>query len=269
MRVGPSASSTTTSARGLDWVIKNRERYGIRIINMSVGGDYEASYLRRCAVAVGRTRRAEGILVCAAVGNAGQHPTHPVLPPASAPSVLTVGGLDDKNRLDFAGYDMYHSSYGPTMDGLQKPEMIAPGHLGGGADPARHSERRRQPAHRSRRRAGRDLRADRRAPGCRRRPGRRLGWTHISSASSSRCKLRDNNVISGAYKHVDGTSFAAPIVASVAAQMLEANPRLTARQARRILIGTAMRLPRVEVDRQGWGVISPRHAVETALGLSG
>ena len=50
-----------------------------------------------------------------------------MLPPASAPSVLTVGGLDDKNRLAFSGYDMYHSSYGPTMDGLQKPEVIAPG----------------------------------------------------------------------------------------------------------------------------------------------
>ena len=39
-------------------------------------------------------------------------------------------------------------------------------------------------------------------------------------------KIRDHNVISGAYKHVDGTSFAAPIVASLAALMLEANPAL-------------------------------------------
>ena len=38
--------------------------------------------------------------------------------------------------------------------------------------------------------------------------------------------LRDNNVINEHYKMVDGTSFAAPIVASVVAQMLEANPDL-------------------------------------------
>ena len=44
-----------------------------------------------------------------------------------APSVLTVGGVNDKNRLAFSGYEMYHSSYGPTVDGLQKPEVIAPG----------------------------------------------------------------------------------------------------------------------------------------------
>ena len=72
--------------------------------------------------------------------------------PASAPSVLTVGGLDDKNRLPFSGYDMYHSSYGPTVDGLQKPEVIAPGiwvaapilpgHADGGAGGAPRAPRR-------------------------------------------------------------------------------------------------------------------------------
>ena len=80
-------------------------------------------------------------------------------------------------------------------------------------------------------------------------------------------KLRDNNVISGAYKHVDGTSFAAPIVASVAAQMLEANPGLTPQEAKGILMRTARRLPHVDPDRQGAGVIDARRAVEEAWGL--
>ena len=31
--------------RGIDWVIRNRARYNIRIMNVSCGGDYEASYL--------------------------------------------------------------------------------------------------------------------------------------------------------------------------------------------------------------------------------
>jgi serine protease AprX len=77
-------------------------------------------------------------------------------------------------------------------------------------------------------------------------------------------KLRDNNVISGAYKHVDGTSFAAPIVAGVAAQMLEANPRLTPQQIKRILIRTARRIVHVPVDRQGWGVVDAAAAVAAA-----
>jgi serine protease AprX len=78
-------------------------------------------------------------------------------------------------------------------------------------------------------------------------------------------KLRDENVITRHYKYVDGTSFAAPIVSSVAAQMLEANPALTPQQIKRILISSAERLPHYEVDRQGWGVLDPRRAVEMAV----
>jgi serine protease AprX len=46
--------------------------------------------------------------------------------------------------------------------------------------------------------------------------------------------------------------------------MLEANPRLTPQQVKRILIDTAERVPAVDVDRQGWGVVVARRAVEVA-----
>jgi serine protease AprX len=80
-------------------------------------------------------------------------------------------------------------------------------------------------------------------------------------------KLREGDVISEHYKYVDGTSFAAPIVSSIIACMLEANPYLTPQQVKRILIDTAERLPGIEIDRQGWGVVSSRRAVEFALHL--
>jgi serine protease AprX len=51
--------------------------------------------------------------------------------------------------------------------------------------------------------------------------------------------------------------------------MLEANPHLSPQQVKRLLIDTAERLPDIEIDRQGWGVISPRRAVERALALRG
>jgi serine protease AprX len=47
--------------------------------------------------------------------------------------------------------------------------------------------------------------------------------------------------------------------------MLEANPSLTPVDVKRILIDTARRLPQVEVDRQGWGVVDPHPAVLRAL----
>ncbi len=255
--------------RGLDWVVRNHRRYGIRVVNVSCGGDYEASYLHDALSQSADRATREGLLVCAAAGNLGKHPRHPVIPPASAPSVLTVGGLDDKNRLAFAGYEMYHSSYGPTIDGLQKPEVIAPGiwvaaPILPGTPTAVEAQMLASLA------AARD--ADL-AGLIAERPGidpaldaaKDLEPALLRQLVSA--KLRDNNVISGAYKHVDGTSFAAPIVASVAAQMIEAHPGLSPQEAKVILMRTARRLPHVDPDRQGAGVVDARRAVEEARGL--
>jgi serine protease AprX len=155
-----------------------------------------------------------------------------VLPPASAPSVLTVGGLDDKNRLVPAGYDLYHSSYGPTVDGLQKPEVIAPGIwvaapiLPGTTTAAQAALLLRLHA----------------APDTELRPiiaSQPAVDPDLDAAAGLdvpllrelvRAKIKGHNLITAAYKHVDGTSFAAPIVSSVAAQMLEANPALRRRR---------------------------------------
>jgi serine protease AprX len=82
-------------------------------------------------------------------------------------------------------------------------------------------------------------------------------------------KMKGNNVISGAYKHVDGTSFAAPIVSSIAAQMIEANPELVPQDIKRLLIDTARRIPGVSVDRQGWGVVDAEKAVQAAVEARG
>jgi serine protease AprX len=252
--------------RGLEWVTRNRRRYGIRIVNVSCGGDYEASYLEDGLSQAAEAATRAGLLVVAAAGNLGGKPGHPVLPPASAPSVLTVGGLDDKNRLPFDHYDIYHSSYGPTVDGLQKPEVLAPGIWV--AAPILPGTPTAEQASLLARLAA--------APDGELRPlldaGRGVDQDLDAAAHLEppllrqlvAAKVRDNNVISGAYKHVDGTSFAAPIVASLAAQMLETNPSLAPREVKRILLRTSRRLPHVEVDRQGWGVVDARGALEAA-----
>ena len=50
--------------------------------------------------------------------------------------------LDDQNRLAFAGYDMYHSSYGPDRRRPAEARGHRARHLGGRAHPARHAHRR-------------------------------------------------------------------------------------------------------------------------------
>ncbi len=253
--------------RGIEWVIAHRQRYGIRVVNISCGGDYEASYLDDGLSRAAEKATRAGLLVVAGAGNAGLQPGHPVVPPASAPSVLTVGGLDDKNHLVRSGYDMYHSSYGPTIDGLQKPELIAPGIFVAapilpGTPTAEQAVLYARLAAEPDGRLKAVLGA---APGV---------DTDLDAAAHLEAplvrqlvaaKIRDNNVISGAYKHVDGTSFAAPIVSSLAAQLLEARPDLQTGPLRLLLIRTARRLPHVDVDRQGWGVVRPREALQEAL----
>ncbi|MDQ2870324.1 MAG: S8 family serine peptidase, partial [Acidobacteriota bacterium] len=66
------------------------------------------------------------------------------------------------------------------------------------------------------------------------------------------------------YQHVDGTSFAAPIVSSIVAQMLEANPALTPAEVKTLLIATAERIEGAPAERQGFGVVHARRAVEAA-----
>jgi len=253
--------------KGLEWVLAHAEEHQIRVINISAGGDFEESYLTNpLSETVERCTRAGMIVVCA-VGNAGHVPGHRVLPPASAPSCIAVGGLDDRNSLDRARRGMYRSSYGPTIDGLQKPEVFAPG-IWVAAPILPHTPTAEEAEFYSKLNAAADddLRALIES---------HAGLDQDLDGTSSlpiplirqliTIKLREGNVINQHYKYVDGTSFAAPIVSSIVACMLEANPRLTPQQIKRILIDTAERVPEVEVDRQGWGVVSARRAVELAL----
>jgi serine protease AprX len=183
--------------------------------------------------------------------------------------VLTVGGLDDKNRLAPVGWDMYHSSYGPTVDGLQKPEVIAPG-IWVAAPILPGTPTAAQAALLSRLAAAPDgdlARILGEGPGVDPDLDAARGLQPPLLRQLVNAKLRDGNVISEAYKHVDGTSFAAPIVASLAARLLEANPRLAPAEVKLILMKTARRLPHVEVARQGFGVVDPQAAVREALRL--
>jgi len=257
--------------RGLEWVLENRKKYEIRIVNISAGGDFEQSYLDSPLCQTVERAVREGLIVVCAVGNAGMAPGHPVLPPAAAPSAISVGGLDDQNSLDRARRGMYRSSYGPTIDGLQKPEIIAPGiWVAAPILPATPTADGAQLCAELDAAADNDLRSIIDShPGVDKDFDEARDLPVPLLRQLITIKLREGNVISQHYKYVDGTSFASPIVASVAACMLEANPALTPQQVKRILIDTAERVPAIAVERQGWGVVVPRRAVELALAMRG
>lgn len=256
-------------ARGIEWVLVNRGRYDIRILNISCGGDYEASYLDDVMSRFAEAAVRAGIVVIAAVGNNGHRPGY-VVPPASVPAVISVGGLDDAGNPRLGRVTGYRSSYGPTIDGLQKPEVITladwiaapilPG-TPTAAQAALLSRLSDAPDEELPKLIAENAGVFPALDEAKDRPAYLIRQAIAAG-------LRDGLVIDEHYKMVDGTSFAAPIVTSVVAQMLEANPALKPLEVKRILMQTARRLPNLEVDRQGSGAVQPKAAVARALELA-
>jgi len=255
-------------ARGIEWVLINRTRFDIRILNISCAGDYEASHLTDVMSRFAEAAVRAGITVVCAVGNRGDRPGY-ILPPASVPSVISVGGVDDAGNPRLGRVSLYRSSYGPTIDGVLKPEVVtladwiaAPilPNTPTAKQAALLSRLDRTPDHELHGVMNENQGIYGQLDEARHQPPYII--RNIIAAG-----LRDGLVIDKHYKMVDGTSFAAPIVSSVVAQMLEANPDLTPTMVKRLLVKTAKRLPNVEWDRQGGGQVQPRAAIEKALDL--
>lgn len=211
-------------ARGIDWVIANRERYNIRVLNISLGGDEDVPCSKSIIDQAAEEAIRQGIAVVAAAGNSGNEGRHSI-PPANSPSVITVGGY------------LYHSNFGVTADGTVKPEIVAPAMCI--AAPILPGTEFYERAEALSRLASED------------RPD-------IEAA------LQQEKIVAAHYQHVDGTSFAAPIVTSIVAQMIQANPALTPGAIKNILVSTADRIVTEPVIRQGYGVVNARRAVALA-----
>ena len=120
-------------ARGVQWVVDNRERYNIRVLNLSFAALPRWPYwLDPVNQAVMRAWAA-GIVVVAAAGNDGPEPMT-IGSPGNLPYVITVGAVTDSWTLDTRDDDYIpdFSSQGPTPDAHLKPDIVAPGgHISG------------------------------------------------------------------------------------------------------------------------------------------
>ena len=111
--------------RGIRWIIENQQRYNIRVLNISLGGDEDVPCSRSVIDQAAEAAVEKGIVVVAAAGNSGAEGRHSI-PPANSPSVITVGGYSDNNELLSERPNLYHSNFGATVDGTVEPEIIAP-----------------------------------------------------------------------------------------------------------------------------------------------
>ena len=264
---GPKGIETEHILEAFRWVARNRDRYNIRIVNVSLGGgEVRSSYeseLDQAAEALVQM----GVVVVVAAGNDGRSPDPRIRPPASAPSVITVGGVNDNNRLNFHDYQMYWSSYGFTVDGVLKPDLVAPGiwvaaPLLPGTPIAEEAQLLAEIEAAPNSEIMAMVTSGKGEGGW---PAKVLEAGPAAVREEAARRKRRMKLILPHYQHVDGTSFAAPIVCSVVAQMLEANPGLTPRRVKDILIATTDRLFQVPIEQQGNGVIHPRKCVREAI----
>ena len=202
---------------GLQWVVDNRDKYSIRVVNMSVGATdpVERDPLVRAVEAVWDL----GICVVAAAGNNGPAPGS-VTSPGVSRKVITVGAADDGDVAQIMGNTVQHySGRGPTLECIVKPDVLAPGN---------------------------DI-ISAMAPN-------RTPWAS-NSLNKRPAKLPEKTPIAGHYLKMSGTSMAAPIVSGTVALLLERSPELTPDDVKYMLRICAADL-NCPHNQQGCGVLN-------------
>ncbi|HYY41902.1 MAG TPA: S8 family serine peptidase, partial [Pyrinomonadaceae bacterium] len=250
--------STTALLNALNWILSpadptkpvssanplNKDKYSIKVINMSLGAPAIDSYKNDPLCRAARKLVDAGIVVVAAAGNNGKDATGQKLygqihAPGNEPSVITVGatntfGTDGRRDDVIATY----SSRGPTRsystdangvkhyDNLVKPDLVAPGNK------LIYAES--------------DEGADKPNLLVKLHPELDSGITDD-----------DNKKM----MYLSGTSMATPVVAGTAALMLQANPKLTPNMVKAALMYTAQTLAGCNMFEQGAGEVNVEGAV--------
>lgn len=106
--------------RAFQWLLKYREPFGIRIVNISVGTTYKTRNDHDALIQGVEELWDAGLVVVTAAGNQGPRPAS-ITAPGCSRKVITVGSsdlLEGKSAV---------SGRGPTSECVCKPDIVAPG----------------------------------------------------------------------------------------------------------------------------------------------
>lgn len=118
---------TSTVIEGLEWCLTNKSRLNIRVLNLSMGSEATAPPAEDPMCKAVEQLWDAGVVVVVAAGNDG--PTEKtILSPATDPKVIAVGAMDDRRTIERKDDSVAKfSARGPTLEGLTKPDVLAPG----------------------------------------------------------------------------------------------------------------------------------------------
>jgi serine protease AprX len=206
-----------------DWILKNKDTYGIKVANFSLHSSQPNSFMYDPLDKAVEKLWFAGVTVVTAAGNYGieGQPSGIPFAPGNDPFVITVGADDiDGSVSTNDDYAAPWSAYGYTLDGFAKPDIAAPGRFMVGP----------------------------------------------ASASSTLALERPTSVVAPGYIQLSGTSFAAPIVAGAAAQILSTHPTWSPDQVKGALMMTAKPAGDAAPLSEGVGVVDVAKAVAAASG---
>ena len=212
---------TSDVIAGLQWVMANRAKYSIRVVNLSLGHPIQAPCALDPLCLAAEEAVASGLVVVASAGNAGKDSEGrrvlgSISTPGNAPGVITVGALNTFNTVSRDDDEVTtYSSRGPTrFDMNMKPDVVAPGNK----------------------------------------------IVSLSAAGSHLAARYPDQRVAGsgtnAYSIMSGTSMAAAMVSGGAALLLESAPSLTARHVKVALQVTASTMPKEGLVSAGTGSVN-------------
>jgi serine protease AprX len=129
VKVADADGSTDVSVviAALQWIVTHRDVYGIRVLNVAFGTNGVQPYALDPLDAAVERAWAAGITVVVSAGNRGSQ-SSTISKPGDDPYVITVGAADLNGTSERSDDEVApFSSRGPTVDGFQKPDVVAPG----------------------------------------------------------------------------------------------------------------------------------------------
>src|SRR5919198_770048 len=132
---GVGKGKTSDVINAIEYIVANRDKLNVQIINLSLGHPIYAPAQQDPLVQAVEKASAAGLIVVASAGNFGENPKSGVgytgvTSPGNVPSAITVGAAMTSNTAT-RDDDVVapYSSRGPTwFDAFVKPDVVAPAH---------------------------------------------------------------------------------------------------------------------------------------------